>query len=136
MRAVSKETGNREPEVRTGTPAGPTDPAQIGAGDHLTVRQRSLVLLLAPYPVLTRLTNQARPGSLKQNFPARRLRQAERPQPRACSPAKIRPTSPDFGLSHARQMRTVASVVSGKSALSHLNRPITARVSVKTARCG
>jgi glycogen operon protein len=31
--------------VRTGPPAGP---AHIGAGDHLTVRQRSLVLLLAP----------------------------------------------------------------------------------------
>ena len=31
-----------------GTPAGPADPAHIGAGDHLTVRQRSLVLLLAP----------------------------------------------------------------------------------------
>ena len=31
--------------VRTGTPAGP---AHISAGDHLTVKQRSLVLLLAP----------------------------------------------------------------------------------------
>ena len=34
--------------ARTGTPTGPDDPAHIGAGDHLTVRQRSLVLLLAP----------------------------------------------------------------------------------------
>jgi len=33
--------------ARTGTPAGP---AHIGAGDHLTVRQRSLVLLLAGQP--------------------------------------------------------------------------------------
>jgi len=33
--------------VRTGTPACPADPAQISPGDHMTVGQRSFVLLLA-----------------------------------------------------------------------------------------
>jgi len=42
------DTTGTDGMVRTGTSADLTDLAQIGAGDHLTVRQRSLVLLLAP----------------------------------------------------------------------------------------
>jgi len=34
--------------ARPGTPADPTGPAQTGSGGHLTVRPRSLILLLAP----------------------------------------------------------------------------------------
>jgi isoamylase len=50
--------------VRTGTPA---DAAQIGAGDHLTVSQGSLVLLLAPqsdtlWPCPGAAGRRARPG--------------------------------------------------------------------------
>jgi hypothetical protein len=45
--ARATDTHDTADTVRTGTPPGPADPAQIGAGDHLTVRQRSLVLLLA-----------------------------------------------------------------------------------------
>jgi isoamylase len=46
----------------TGRPAGLADPARIGAGDHLPVRQRSLILLLAPNPAPARHMNQARPA--------------------------------------------------------------------------
>jgi len=42
---TTPDTAGPPGTVRTGPPA---RPAHIGAGDHLTVRQRSLVLLLAP----------------------------------------------------------------------------------------
>jgi isoamylase len=45
--AGATDTAGIADTIRTGTPADPADPAQIGAGDHLSVRQRSLVLLLA-----------------------------------------------------------------------------------------
>jgi len=50
--------------ARTGTSAGP---AHIGAGDHLTVRQRSLVLLLATQSGTGPAHEPARPGC-EQDF--------------------------------------------------------------------
>jgi len=58
--AGATDTTGTDGTVRTGTSADPADRAQIGAGDHLTVRQRSLVLLLARNPALARPT---KPGA-------------------------------------------------------------------------
>jgi len=58
--AGATDTTGTDGAVRTGTSADPADRAQIGAGDHLTVRQRSLVLLLARNPALARPT---KPGA-------------------------------------------------------------------------
>ena len=49
--AGASDTTGAAGMVSTGTSARPADPASpIGASDHLTVRQRSFVLLLAPQP--------------------------------------------------------------------------------------